>query len=369
MNYLGKHVYIIPEVDRFFYLHSEFLVNEVGVKPEDLCAIYISSDVSKVISGYPGISYVNSHNVDFSELKKAKTITCLSLSPYNSEFISDLIKFDYDILNFLYILITDDEVDRWNINYQKYGRLRVSKENQITINDLFVLSHIKNFIGFENVFKNKIESMLGRNVFFVNTGCLFKILPSNDHNTIRRSFSIKNTTKKTKRVWFHTKPFGKLSDFINVSKAIVAFYKEYRENLHFVIFSGGKKSRLALNILITVMTAIYAKKMKVDLLSTTDSYSYMQHLMACDFIILQRRGGCGAARILMQTGRGMVCTLDHTENQEKLETAYNISLIKGESYEDLAKKTNKKNVELDDIAEKISKMESVYISQYKSLYC
>ncbi|MUI52492.1 hypothetical protein [Aliivibrio fischeri] len=368
MIFFNKHVYIIPEVDNFFYLHVDALINKAGIDSESFCAIFVSDDKNKTVNGYPGVEYINSQLVDFSELQSAKTITSLSLNSLNSEFISNLIKFDESVIDKFYIYITDDEVDRWDRIYKKFGLLKAIPNLHISNDDLFVLSKVYRFIGLEVIFKNTLERVLERKVKLVNSGCIFDILTCKDFDCIKGNVLF-DKDKKEKRIWFHTKNLiGGSSDIKKLVNAYISFAKAFDNNIHFVVFVNNIKTFLYVSAAILYLKKIKKLPVKIDVLNHTDKYSYMQQLATCDFLILQPRGGASTARSLIKIGRGMVCTLDGTKNNFGFEKGYKVPVIKGDSYLSLAQQAKDEKFDITTSALILEQREQESLSKYKELY-
>ncbi|OEE09042.1 hypothetical protein [Aliivibrio fischeri] len=368
MSFFNKHIYIIPEVDRFFYLHVDALINKAGIAPESFCAIFITDDKNKTVNGYPGVEYINSQLIDFNELQSAKTITSLSLNSFNSAFIAELINFNESVVDKFYIFITDDEVDRWDRIYQEFGSLKARPNLHISNDDLFVLSKAYKFIGLEIIFKNTIERVLGRQVEFINSGCIFDILLCKDHNHIKNNI-IFDKNKKEKRIWFHTKNIiGGSNDIKKLVDAYISFAKAFDNNIHFVVFVNNIKTFLYINIAILYLKKVKKLPVKIDILNHTDQYSYMQQLATCDFLILQPRGGASTARSLIKIGRGMVCTLEGTKNNFGFEKGYKVPVIKGDSYLSLAQQAKDEKFDITASALILAKKEQESLSRYKELY-
>lgn len=367
MNFDNKNIYIIPQEDRFFRLQADYLIERVGVNLDDIVAIYIEDVVPVDINIYPGIKYYNAKNVNLHDLKNARSITTMSLAKYNSELVARIIKTHPMIVDKLYVLITDDEVDRWEIQFEKYGKLKPENKYNIDENVLFVLSKVKYFIGFENVFKSSLEAILERQVELIDAGCMFDILSTRDQEKLDAIVDI-SCEGSTKKMLFHTKPVNRNRDLFKFYCFVKAFYKVYANDAHFVVFAGGIRSRLALSIINLYAMLRLSRHIKIDVVHPTDRRSYALLLMSCDYLFLQARGGCGAARALMQNGRGITCSFDKTKNVRKLTQAYNIDLIVGDTFLDIARKTKEVSINNTNMKDKFNKKKNDVIIKYKEIY-
>lgn len=361
-----KNVYIINESDKFFYLQVDALIHKVGLSVYDICAIFISKDKSRKMIGYPGVEYINSQHVDMSQLIEAKTITTMSLNSFNSEYISSLIKFNANFLDKLYVFLTDDEVERWDVVYQREGELKESKKHHISHHDLFVLSKIKNFIGLVSIFSSIIRRLLGRDVKFIDVGVIFDILETKEHEKIIGNLiSLKNN--EVPRVWFHTKNLLR-KDFFNFINVCSTLSKLYSNNVHFVVFANTSKSLFLVYMAVFFIEKTKGIKIKIDILSYTDPYNYMKKLMSCDYLFLQNRGGASTARTLAKSGGGLICLQDKSKNKDAFEKGYEIPVFIYDDYKSLGKDLISFKYNVQENSKHIKEKERSDIIKYKELY-
>lgn len=363
----NKNVYIIPESDHFFFLHIDALVTRGGIDPTDFCAVFISNDNERVIDGYPGVEYFNSNLVDFDDLKHAKTITSLSLSNHNATFIRELIDSSPEVIDKYYIYLTDDEVDRWESVYHDNGELIEDRSKELSADVMSVLSRVHVFVGPEAALKHRIEKVLQRTVSFIDAVCFFYILPFEEHRKVVDN--VMYSDNEIKRVWYHTKTikrgFSGIRDFISLYHS---FSRAFSNKVHFIVFSSHPKTSFYLYFCLLYLRYIKKMKVSVDIVSHTDKYSYINQLQACDFLVLQPRGGATTARTLISMKRGMVCVLDNTMNKDGLENSYKMPLIYGKDYQAIAHKAANNLFDIQSSYDKMHQAEQNSIDVLKRLY-
>lgn len=247
---------------------------------------------------------------DFSSVEK---VFFLSLSTRNAGLIEYLLERQYVCRSKIYILVTDDEVDRWNKIYERYGSLCPCKKMLVDDSTILVLEQIENFICLFEPWGSLIKKVLGRdvNVFDFNAG----FFPEN-------SSLIENNPKQPIRhlaVLFGAKPNnwdGSVATFLHV----VFFLIRRRRRLEgFTVDLGVWEKPLRyfirnpVHLFLSLSSPIcrpfiiflgVALGFNVNFIGMRRSglQKFLKNISKFDFLVLSKRGSIGGARCFIRLG-------------------------------------------------------------------
>ena len=186
----GKHVFFISDVDKFFLLFAESLISKLSVDPAAIVAVvYESGANNPEINRLSGVEYLDYNKSDIKQYLEAESLTFMSLLSWNSHIAEELILDDPNVLEKLFIFITDDEVSRWLSSYEENGCLMPDHKLKISQSCIFALDRIRLFICPKAYFRVTISKVLRRDDFYVyNASVVFDILPSSASRNLAQVF-------------------------------------------------------------------------------------------------------------------------------------------------------------------------------------
>lgn len=239
-----------------------------------------------------------------------KNITISSLSSIKGQaeyiyniFSLGLIKYDQ-----LIIRITDDEVDRWNVLYNKNGKLVESKEAHVDNFTIAILQQASRFICLYKPWGRELENILERKLTIYDVSILVNPFNSSDFNslyssTLRTSIRYQVGNSQTIRILLHTKPIGS-----NIIRSIL-----YKDLFDFLLKNGDLlESRTlevslwwptsirhmpALNLAIGLLISLSKIKkigLRFNFINNMPTEVYYSFLSSVHILIAQNRGGLGA---------------------------------------------------------------------------
>lgn len=365
MNFKDKHVFIIMDYDKFFYLQADALIHKVGINPTSLCAIVLNmpgQDEFNTLSKIDGVQYVKYNKGVVEDILGAKSITTISLLSYNSWLIKELIETDVNVLDKLYVFLTDDEVDRWRIEYKKHGIVKPNADMRISAACLKVLSKIKHMIALSAIFESEVNTILGREINFIDAGIIFDTMNNRDSNKFIDLLS--NKYKKNNVILYGTKAFPR--------NWIVPFYKFVSSlkvnNVSFIIFTQDRLSILFLEVIRFLLFKFKKLNINISYLNQTDPLTYSSIVMSCSHIVLQDRGGASTAKYFAKLGNGIICVKDGSPNYRGLCDGHDLSVITFKTTKELATKIFSKSTDIDLNQKKLVNLEQVWIDRYRDLY-
>lgn len=371
MNFQNKHIFIIGDVDKFFYLQADALINKAGINPGNFCAVvlnYSDKDKFDTLKRLDGVSYVRYSESLLPEIVKAKTITTISLSSLNSNVINKIINVKSDVINKLFVLITDDEVARWKYVYEKKGKLVKHEKKLISSDDIQVLKKLKYVIAKKETFESLLFNVLGRKIQFIDCGIIFDTLLSKSHNKLESLLlDHTNTTTSLKLLW-GTKGIS-IRDCFDFLIFNLMLPKRNKTDLSFIILNQNNPLiRFLMESFRIFIKVIKKNTVQVNYFANTDALTYTSIVMSCTHILLQGRGGASTARTYAKLARGIICVRKSTHNSCFFENSYKINLIKYSSLRELASKIMLSKPNLQYNSEELKKSELEWLDTFKKLY-
>lgn len=365
MNFVNKHVYLILDVDKFFYLQADALIKKCEIDPRKLCAVVIQAskkDNFESLKKVKKVEYLRYSDVLIQEIILAKTITSMSLSSYNSWLVNKLIKSNQEVLNKMYLFITDDEVERWRQVYSENGKIVSDPDRFITNDDVEVLNSIKNMIGIEKVFGPVIKKLLRRDVKFVNSGAIFGTLSYK--KSLEFSKLLDKNNSCIKRIMWGTKGITRSS-----LKDIVLFaHKVPYKHFEIVIFTQSIINIVLLEMVKFWLKLFLKKIINISYLSKTDSITYTSILYSCTDIFLQDRGGASTAKVFIESGRGVIYARSGSHNYEYFKNGLGLDLVAYKSICELSNNIVRKSINIESNGLKLKLLEKQWIKEYQDLY-
>lgn len=267
MNFRDKHVFLIGDTDKFFYLFADALVHRCHVQADSIIAVVYNTGRVETLDRKEPFTYINFEDCDYNELVLSKSFIPISLNSYNAICIKNLIQIDKNFLNKIYVFITDDEVDRWSLIKRKKGRFVVNESMFVSEEVIYMSKMIKHFIVTKAYFKDKIENILERNdLKYVDASVIFDILPCHKSENLKKAIFTRRDDNII-RVMIGTKG----STLKGALKVIHAF--RLKKNIQFIIFNMPEKKRLYLNLYALVTRIIFWKKNSYSAITISATYS------------------------------------------------------------------------------------------------
>ena len=326
MKFINKHVFIISDRDIFFNLYADALVQKCNVNPNDIIAIIYNFGGNSSQIKHAQFNYIEYEKEVIKELSSALTITSISLNSKSAEIVKAISDFCNSFWNRFFVLITDDEIDRWRKNSNKENRILVNRDQEIDENVLLVLSRVENFIVTEKYFKNILENILNRRNFkIVNASFIFDILPISQSELIKQVL-INLNYQKQNRLLLGSKGFG-LIDVFNFIR------KNYKSliNLQIVFFPGSLNRRIIVDLYLILLKFIYKKPLDFVYLGKLNTITYNVMIASCNYFILQDRGGASTARLYVKWGCGRLLIRKGSPNERYFSEVYNVDSLDWES--------------------------------------
>ena len=313
-----RHVFLLSSANQHGYLFVDSLLNKYGVNREEI-ALFFYDNKSREGLIFPNTLldlriYFMSDPHAPEVIRDADTVTINSLQPENAKVAVDLQKSGYLAYEKLYIRITDDEVDRWNKNYQDNGVLTESAESLIDENVLEVLSIVKNFICLDRPWGRLLKSVTGRKLNIISAVPFAHVIPDQASyeffdEIVRKSIVRQMTNESIVRVLFFTKS-KPIRDSIVILKQLIKellFMKRQfrKKSIEFLVW---KKSRIKnpllclLEFLCLILARLKGIKISFIEVSSLPKESYLLMLYRCHYLIFQKRGGLGAANEFLRHG-------------------------------------------------------------------
>lgn len=370
MNKFGfKHVLFFLWSDKFASLFLDSLINKVGVDPKKICVVKYGRKLldNNHLSDTQGVTYLELEDTPDEIFINAETITYFSLNSYNSKYIRLLFEIAPEIAKKTYMFITDDEVERWLKCQVRHGKIIPDKELYISEDDSWVLQHQTNFLGLKNIFKNKLDVILGcREWNFVDTTSVFDILPVVQSSNFRNALDVTTSTKKT--FLLGTKPNAfKYKEIRSIIKSFVGFGRH--EDFNFIIIWPVTqwRKRLLLELYFLYLHKVKNVTLNVSILTSLPPLAYNAVICSCTHLLLQPRGGGGTARLFLKYGLGKVYTLKGGHNERFFTEAQSVDLIEYSTFNDLAESLDK-SVDIQSNALKVNAEELRSIKELAEFY-
>ncbi|SEG69800.1 hypothetical protein [Vibrio hangzhouensis] len=375
MRLENKHIFVISSADKFCFLNLDALIHKCGILPSNLAVIVfpIQGQPLSELLKIDNVDYYEFDDVTLEEIKLAQTITFMSLNRFNSPYARKIIEFDEGMARKSYIFITDDEVDRWNQCHSKFGKLVPYKKLHIVEDDIVCLNRINNFIADRSTFESTLQRTLNRKkVNFINASVIFDTLPYNASKSLESAFNCSDQHyEREAKVLLGTKQHA--LSYSELREVVNGFVKaENAERYKFLILWNKKrrKERVMFDLYITYLRHIKRQTIDVSYVTALSPIAYTSLILSCSHMVLQRRGGASTARLFLKRGRGMVYTLENSENDFGFRKALGIKTKSFTSFSDIGKLVSNLNDDAD-IEHNIKICESVEqrdVSNLQKLY-
>ncbi|EGR7968860.1 hypothetical protein I8B06_004012 [Vibrio vulnificus] len=337
-----KHVFFVNIEDNFIYLNVDALIYRAGVEPSNIVIVFFGkSDGFYKVRKIVGVEYFLFDDINIKDVIFSKTITFISINANNASYISKIIDIDACVCDKTYILITDDEVERWGRCVDVHGAIKKDKALNISSEEVEVTSKIKWFIGNSNTFGDKIRNALKRNDFkLINAGIIFDTLPVNESNCFSDLLSrCEAWNGKEKKILIGTK---KKSFSIREVKAVMRSLCKFKLGEEYKVLimwhKKNRKQRLLLDLYTIWLRHFKQQTLDISYVTELSPLAYTSLISSCSHIILQKRGGASTVRTYLKFGAGVVCIPSGTDNEFGFKRALDLDVISFDSTDDLMKK-------------------------------
>ncbi|MEZ8195319.1 hypothetical protein [Vibrio cortegadensis] len=335
-----KHVFIIAAKDNFFYLNADALINKAGVDPNKMVVLVFGASKTDLdmMRKVDGVTYdiVNEQNI--AALMEAKTITFMSVNAQNSQYINAALELDRNMVDKVHIFVTDDEIDRWNHSYKKYGELKVNTSPKITQQEIDVINKLRLFIGHSGTFFTKVKEILKRDdVKFIDAGVIFDTLACHIVNPLNDAI-LKNEqlAGKEQKILIGTK---QKSVDLNEIKSILLSLCRYKAGESYKILimwhKKHRKQRILLDLFIIWLRHVRRQTIDISYVTALSPVAYTALISSCSHIVLQRRGGASTVRSYLKLGKGILCVSAGSENEFGFKKALGLDVISFHSSDEL----------------------------------
>lgn len=325
MNFKDKHVFFISDRDRFFFLFGDSLIAKLGLPAECIVPVVFESGMQPISSPrLTGVFYMDYEEVGIDSFSEAKSLTFISLNEWNSPIVKRLIDARADLLEKLYIFITDDEVDRWRKNHTANGQLIEDPSLYISSDCIYVLERVKFFIAPKPYFHRAIREVTRRDdIGFVNASIVFDVLPHEYSEMMRRIFGKKfQYGGASHRVLVGTKGYS-WKKFLKLLNNPI--FQRYASSIHLFCFVSPSR-RFLVEIFVLYKKVLGRSFSNITYLAPMSPQMYNAMLASCTHLILQDRGGASTARLFAKWGRGRIAVRKNSPNHIFLENCYGVDL-------------------------------------------
>ena len=361
-NFSEKHIFFCREIDTFINLFVDSLIFKLSLNKDDILIIIIPTKDRHPFNRALDVDYIEYKHEYIDDFVDAKSLSFISLNNVNSIIINELIQTSKNVVKKLYILITDDEVDRWNKNFNKNSRLDEDTSQNISKEVIKSLSYKLNFIMPQEYFYSALSKIINlekNNI--VNSSIIFDILLTNESKKLYEK--VKFIPKREKKILLGSKAgsFG----FKATVKILNSFIKtNMHEDYKFVCLNEGKH-KIALKIYTIFLKVFKGFKFNIEFFKKTDPATYNLMISSISYFILQDRGGASTARVYTKWGCGTLCIMKDSPNANMFSKVFKINFINFDSYTDIASKIKINNHK--DVLENQTKVLEHEIESIKTL--
>ena len=244
----NKHIFICIEYDNFVQLFVDALLRKTNIDKANLAIVVIKLEPINSFNKVIDVEVIDYNDNLIPNLVNAKSLTFTSLNNWNAGVLNKIINQDNKIAKKVNILITDDDVARWNNNFQKNSFLKEDVSQNISKEVINALSYDLNFIMTNN-FYDIVSKILNRDVNRVNASIIFDILLTEQSEKLFQI--VKATSRNQTKILIGSKAnsFG----YIAIVKILNSFYKlKLIDKYKFVCLNQGR-NKIALNLFILYM--------------------------------------------------------------------------------------------------------------------
>lgn len=339
-----KNVIIGRPEHIFVKLYVDMLLNDCGCPKDRICIVSTSglSDTCKL----NGVDIISFEAISIEEFNECKTITAISLGRHNSYHLAKIINSN-DVLERLYIHLTDDEVARWLKTAIKHKKLKPTNQNLLDDDCIFILNHVRNIIAPREYFEPSLQFLVGRmDINYIDARDAFKSLPTKLWDKFSNIIDVGcNEVSPEKSVMVGAKkgvfPLRKVISLIRAfsNEGLLPEYK-------FVIFTYKKKKsfRILLDMYLAYLRLVHRCCVDVAYPTATNALTYNTLIMSCSHLILQERGSMSTARSYLSLGRGIIHVKKGSPNHIELSKAELIDVDGYISMRDIAKNITKEDI-------------------------
>ncbi|MGR5133190.1 hypothetical protein [Vibrio alfacsensis] len=362
---MRKHAIVGFSEHVFANLYLDVLVNKCGVSANNL--IFITLDATGKECDSDIVEKVSFDSLSWKELESFETLTFMSLNSLNSHYVDKIFKYSNVFCEKVYIYLTDDELDRWNISKKRNGIIYADKKLNISESCVNVIPNIRAFITLGKAFRDSLEDTLGRSDFRIIEGRdPFGTMPVRHIECLEKIYNL-NTHHDSPEMSLLIGSKQGVFSVGQVIKIIEAFHREkLLDKFKFHVFTNknNKKFRVLIDLYCLYLRKIKKARVDVGFPTATNSLTYTNIVMSCSYLLLQGRGGISTARTYLRLCRGSVAVLNETPNKRELVDGLGLDVISYHDFDDLVEKIKTQKV---DIIQNAKKMESDLLKSYASL--
>jgi hypothetical protein len=330
MNYSNKHIFIISDRDIFFNLYADALVQKCNIDPGRIIAIVYKSGLKESLLRHHNFQYINYENDLFKKINDVSTITTISLNSTIAPIVKEIFEESPDLRKKLSVLITDDEIDLWMRNFKKRKYISINKKQGITLDLLFCLENISNFIGPKIFFHEILCQVLQRENFnFIDANYIFDILPSIQSEVLRKLNSDIVSDNST-RILLGSKGFP----IFGVFRFIWIHYK-FLDNKQVLFFPVHRYRRVVIDFYLILLNLFFRKNVDFVYLGKTNQVTYNSIIASCSYFVVQDRGGYSSARLYAKWGCGQMIIKRGSFNYLYFQRSFGIDCPSWESFNSL----------------------------------
>jgi len=334
----NKHIFMCIEGDNFIQLFVDALVSKTNLNKDDFAIVIIP-----LKTRHPFNKVIDAEFIDYNEslipdLVNAKSLTFMSLNNWNSVVLNKLVDQDNKIVNKIFIFIGDDEIDRWNKNFNINNFLKEDESQHISSEVIKTLSYRLNFIMPHKYFYDVLKKILSIDkINVIDASIIFDILLTDQSEKLFHI--VKSSFKEDEKILLGSKTgsFG----FRATTKIFNSFYKlETIDNYKFICLNQGTH-KIALMLYIFFFRLFKKINLQVEFFPTTDALTYNSMVSSISYFILQNRGGGSTARNFAKWGCGVLCVMQDSPNSKVFKDIFKIDLIDFENYDEIANQIKK----------------------------
>jgi hypothetical protein len=369
-HFENKHIFFMADNDTFTNLFLDAIINKLGLKPCDIFVLTFPTGegLYNSRSQIADVQYALYLEGNLTNISKAKSLTFMSLNNWNAPIIKFIFDLEFKIMDKLYIYITDDELERWNSSYKKFGKLVENTKKHLSKDVLFVLPNLKNFIVPKEYFHNKLLTLLQRDTFrIIDSSVIFDILPYNESEKLY-SFTENNfiTKNKLQKIMIGTKNNSfSMKDAIKIIKS---FTKVNLHSQYEFIYTTSLSKRILIDLYLLFVKTVKKQKITITYCSNMSPLLYNTLLISSTFIILQPRGGASSARLFLKWTCGHLVMQDKSPNSLFFEKVYNTDFIRFDNTREIANKIVTHNIDAIKNKNSITNEELRSIEELKKIY-
>lgn len=264
-----------------------------------------------------------------------------SLSSFNSKIINECIRKGFVKSSCINFLMQDDEIDRWNKIYNKYGKL-VEDESAFVDSDVIsILNTVDSYIVPRQPWGDILERVVGRKLKIVDAIIPFSVIDYQSEKIFdqflnsRRINKIKDNTYK---ILFYTKPttLKEVLDSLSAVMHVILKSKTPLQGKSITIglwMSPSYKINLLQKALKTLASKQMVNNINIEFKKNMTHEQYLFMLHDYDCLILQERGGFSTAKYFAEK-IGKLVTLTDSLNDKALQLDYGIKTFNYKSPKD-----------------------------------